>query len=230
MTAQSKIKVSAILPQTVGIVFSLADLRRALRLRNPPDLFEFRLDRLYAATNELRDALPKLRAPVIITARSPAEGGVNKLPLARRRELLLRFLSNAAYVDVELRCAAAFSTLLNLARRRKVRVILSLHALHTTPTASALASAAHRAYSLGADIFKIATRTDRPEQLNRLLEFLNFAPKRMPISAMGIGKLGRISRKRLAHAGSVLNYAHLGHPTIESQWSLAQLRAALTER
>ena len=44
--------------------------------------------------------------------------------------------------------------------------------------------------------------------------------------AMGLGKLGRISRGLLAEAGSVLNYAHLGRPTVEGQWSLAQLRAA----
>jgi 3-dehydroquinate dehydratase-1 len=43
---------------------------------------------------------------------------------------------------------------------------------------------------------------------------------------MGMGKLGRRSRLLLAAAGSVLNYAHLGHPTVQGQWSLAQLRAA----
>ncbi len=230
MTAQRTVTVSSNQPQAVGVIFSPADLARALRLRKQPDLFELRLDGLIAAANELRDAIPKLRAPVIITARSPLEGGANKLSLSHRRKLLLRFLPHAAYVDVELRSAPAFSTVLKLARARKVRVVFSLHAIHTTPTPRALASAAHRAHSLGADIFKIAARTDRPEQVHRLTEFVRSASVQIPISAMGIGKLGRTSRKRLARAGSVLNYAHLGHPTIEGQWSLAQLRAVLLDK
>ena len=31
-------------PQIVGVISSSADLRRAVRMRNPPDLFELRLD------------------------------------------------------------------------------------------------------------------------------------------------------------------------------------------
>ena len=46
----------------------------------------------------------------------------------------------------------------------------------------------------------------------------------LPISAMGIGKLGRLSRVRLMQAGSVLNYAHLGEPSLEGQLSLAEAR------
>lgn len=230
MTVERTVKAASLRPQSVGVIFSHADLQRALRLRRPPDLFELRLDGLVAATEKLQTAIPKLQAPFIITARRATEGGANNLSLARRRQLLLRFLPDAAYVDVELRSAAALFVVLKLARARKVRVILSLHNFKTTPTPRALSSLARHALSLGADVFKVATRTDRLVHLNRLIKFLESKSVNIPISAMGIGKLGRASRVRLAQAGSVLNYAHLGRTRIEGQWSLPGFRAALKAR
>jgi 3-dehydroquinate dehydratase I len=229
MTAPRRVKAASS-PRLVGVIFSEQDLQHALGLRKPPDLFELRLDGLVVAIDKMQAAMPKLRSPLIITARAPREGGANHLSLARRRELLVRFLPDARYVDVELSCAKALSAVLKQARAQKVSVILSLHDLAGTPTLRTFLSAAHRAHSLGADIFKIASRTDQPEQVDRLVEFIQLKSSPLPTSAMGLGRLGRASRARLAQSGSVLNYAYLGRPTIEGQWSLAQLRAALKTR
>ena len=212
-------------PRSVGVIFSEEDLRRALRLRKPPDLFELRLDGLFAAIRKLPAAISQLRAPLIITARSRSEGGANSLSLARRRELLMRFLPVAAFVDIELSCAAAFSELIECARARNLQIIFSLHDTQAMPSLTTLQAAAARAHSLGGNIFKIAARTDRSEQLQILLDLVQ-SPLPIAVSAMGLGKLGRTSRALLARAGSVLNYAHLGRPTVTGQWSLAQLRAA----
>src|SRR3954468_14903134 len=95
-------------PHIVGVIFSRADLQRALRMRKPPDFFELRLDGLISCLDEARRAVPQIRAPLIITARHPGEGGVNNLSAARRRALLLEFLPYARYIDVELRSTAAF--------------------------------------------------------------------------------------------------------------------------
>lgn len=217
-------------PRSVGVIFSEQDLQRALRLRKPPDLFELRLDGLLAVIDKLSATIPQLRAALIITARSPLEGGANDLSLARRRELLRRFLPEASSVDIELSSAPAFSALLKRNRTQNLQLILSLHDFTTTPTLADLQAAARRAHSLGADIFKVAARTDRPAQLRTLIEFVRSPSCAIPISAMGVGVLGRVSRARLAHVGSILNYAHLGRPMIEGQWSLAQLRAAVRSK
>ena len=87
-------------PRVVGVIASRADLDRALRMRKPPDLFELRLDRLASVADQLEKVLPKLRTPLIITARHPHEGGARKLRLQHRRDLLARFLNRADYVDV----------------------------------------------------------------------------------------------------------------------------------
>ena len=213
-------------PRVVGVIMAGADLDFAIRMRKPPDFFELRLDRLVRIVDELENKLPNLRAPLIITARHPQEGGANKLPIRQRRNLLSRFLHCASYVDVELRSAPAFGALLKLARRKNVRRIISFHNLKSTPDSRHLRAKARAAKLRGADIFKVATRTDTPVELARLLDFMKTENVDLPTSAMGIGKLGAISRVLLARCGSALVYGSVAAATdIEGQMSLEQLRA-----
>ena len=213
-------------PRIVGVIASREDLEQALRMRRPPDLFELRLDRLAGIVGRVETKLPKLRAPLIITARHPNEGGSGRLSLRQRRALLTRFLTHADYLDVELRSARALRALLAIAKTKNVRRIISFHDFKSTPSARLLVAKAHKAKALRADIFKVATRTDTPTELGRLLEFITKNPVNVRLAVMGIGRLGAISRVLLARAGSVLIYASLGPTTdVEGQLSLEQLRA-----
>ena len=225
-------------PRVVGVIMSQTDLDLAIRMRERPDLFELRLDHLVrppsvaAATcgateivDELQEKVSRLRAPLIVTARHPQEGGANKLNLRQRRDLLSRFLPHARYIDIELRSAAGLHSLSKLARKKNVRRIISFHDLKTTPDLRGLQVKARRAKSLGADVFKVATRTDTPAQLARLLDFITKKDRDLAVSAMGIGKLGAISRVLLAYRGSALVYGSVSAASdIEGQMSLKQLR------
>ena len=217
-------------PQIVGVISSSADLRRALRLRALPDFFELRLDALTEGLNKITDAIAQLRAPLIITARHPAEGGLNHLSSRERKALLLRFLPRAAGLDIELRSARPLAAVLDQARSKNTQSIISFHDLKDTPSRTQLDEIARAAHSLGADYLKVATRTDTPRQLARLLDFFVRHRPEMKIAAMGIGRLGRNSRLELARRGSVLNYAHLGTPRAAGQLSIAELRRALKDR
>lgn len=213
-------------PQIVGVIASRGDLERAIRMRKPPDLFELRLDCLADIADQLKKLVPKLHAPLVITARHPREGGASNLGIRQRRDLLTRFLHQAAYLDVELRSATALRSLLKLAKDKKIRRIISFHNFTSTPTERMLASKARDARSHGADIFKVATRTDSPTELGRLVDFMTRNRLNLGIAAMGIGKLGAISRVLLARAGSALIYASVcGASDIEGQLSLEQLGA-----
>jgi 3-dehydroquinate dehydratase-1 len=219
-------------------------------MRTRPDLFELRLDHLaYPAAagllsqgramsrsprrtgdsrslDELEKKFSKLRSPLILTARHPQEGGANKLSLPQRRNLLSLFLSYARYIDIELRSASALDSLLKLARKEKVGRIISFHDVKGTPDLRSLHAKARTAKSCGADIFKVATRTDTPAQLARLIDFITRKDVDLAVSAMGIGKLGAISRVLLAHRGSALVYGSVTAASeIEGQMSLEQLRA-----
>ena len=209
-------------PRVVGVITSLAELDFAVRITEPPDLFELRLDRLVRVIDRLENKISKLRAPLVVTARHPMEGGANRLSPQQRRDLLARFLTRASYIDVELRSAPVFVSLLRLARRNNVQRIISVHHLKSTPSAGRLRAQAHAAKTYGADVFKVATRTDTPAQLTRLIDFAAAKEVDIAVSAMGIGKLGAASRVLLACCGSALVYVSLGRSDIEGQMSLDQ--------
>jgi 3-dehydroquinate dehydratase-1 len=213
--------------QIVGVIYSRADLQRAIRLRNPPDLFELRLDALAESLESIRHGIDKLPGPFIITARHPREGGANQLSPRHRRELLLAFLPHAAYVDIELASARNLVPVLRAARAGNVRLIVSFHDFQRTPSPARLDEILRKAQSLDPNLVKIATRTDTPADLRRLLDFFERSQRTRNVVVMGIGKLGRKSRLALARRGCALNYAHLGTARVAGQLSIPELRRAL---
>jgi 3-dehydroquinate dehydratase I len=226
--------------RVVAVVASRGDLHAAARMRRPPDLFELRLDCLCRNLNEIRKEIPALRAPLIITVRHPREGGANNLSIADRRELLAHFLPRARFIDIEMRSLPALRPLLQLARKKHIRRIISFHDLKSTPTVRTLRAKARRAKKSGATIFKVATRTDTPAQLRRLIDFFENRGADIAVSAMGIGRLGAASRLLLARRGSALNYVSLSRPPIDGRrrkssrapilpaLTMEQLRSALS--
>ena len=224
MRASGSGKAEGCRPQVVAVIANSAELNRAKRLRQPPDLFELRLDGLGEALAEVEQSIGRLRAPLILTARHPMEGGQQRLRPRHRAELLLRFLPRAAYVDVELRSLADLADVVAEAERRNVRRIVSVHELRRTPSLEAMLALGARAKAASPNVFKLVTRVDTPAAVERLLAAFDTLKTSFPVGAMGVGRFGRESRVELFARGSVLNYAHLGHAWIEGQLSLAELR------
>ncbi|MGI8432152.1 MAG: type I 3-dehydroquinate dehydratase [Chthoniobacterales bacterium] len=208
----------------VGVIADRAALAKATRLRTQPDFFELRLDALADSLAETESALPQLGAPLICTARHPAEGGAHDLSTKKRMELLRRFLPHATFLDIELRSAAAMAPLLAEAKRATVAVLLSSHHLRDTPETAALREELEAALAFQPKIFKIATRTDHAAQLDRLVTFFVENSARIPLAAMGMGRQGRASRRQLLRLGSALNYAALGAANVPGQPTLPELR------
>jgi 3-dehydroquinate dehydratase-1 len=228
MTAARRVKARNAAVQLVGVISSPADLQAAAALRRPPDYFELRLDALQPLLPEAARFFGKLGAPLIITARHPAEAGMHNLSPGRRADLLLRYLSQAKYVDVELRSLAELRAVCEAAKKQHVRRIVSVHDFHKTPSRAELTKMLQVARRDHADVFKIVARTDTQEDLDRLIAFFSENSARCAISAMGTGHRGREARLRLAALGSVLQYVHLGTRNIEGQLSLSEMRRALT--
>ncbi len=228
MSGRRLVKQEALLPvRVVGVIASAAALGRATRLRRPPDLFELRLDALRDSLGEIERALPRLRAPLIFTARHPAEGGHGALRLSARRALLSRFLDHAAYVDLELRSLSQLAGLVEEIRGRRIGLLVSVHHLDDTPPPGDLVKLTKAAAAFRPALFKIATRTDTPAQLDRLLSYWHQVPsQKFPLAAMGLGRLGLESRRRLSRLGSALLYASLGAAVIPGQPTFSQLQRA----
>jgi 3-dehydroquinate dehydratase-1 len=211
-----------------GIIHSIASLQAALRL-DPRllDFFEVRADCLAGLEEEVVHKLPKLKLPLIVTARHPLEGGAHSLSAAKRRECYKKFLPHAALVDIELRSTKSMAGVIDGAQKNKVGIILSYHNFQRTPPLKQLRSLAAAAEKAGADIFKVATVVSSPGDLATLLSLQNSL--KMPLSLMGMGKYGKVSRLLFAQGGSVLNYGFLDKAVVKGQWPALLLKQRIAE-
>jgi 3-dehydroquinate dehydratase-1 len=217
-------------PLVVGTVHSAGSLRAASRLKaGDVDVLEFRIDSLAGQLDEAARAMKAAKFPVLLTVRHPAEGGANKLTAKRRKELYRAFLPHAAMIDVELRSLPAFSDIVAEAANAGCAVVVSNHDFAKTPTLATLLARRDQALAAGADIFKVACVASTAMDLARLLEFTAKTPHGY-ISAMGMGRFGRVSRPALAEAGSVLNYGYLDQPNAPGQWEARELKRIISGR
>jgi 3-dehydroquinate dehydratase type I len=217
MNAHGRVKIPT--RALVGVIASTDELRLASRMRAPPDLFELRLDHL---PNLQESQLSRLRRPLILTARHPAEGG-QKLRYSRN-DLLHQFLPHAKFLDVELRSIRELRKVWDEAGQLGLGRICSLHDFKGTPDLPVLRRQLLRARKAGADVFKLVTRADTLRDLLTLFEFLWTQISVVPICVMAVGKFGQISRLLFLEAGSVFIYAPLRHTLYEGQLTLEQLR------
>ena len=216
-------------PQVVAAVHSLGALRRAERIQaGEVDLLEIRVDNFAPDPTPVLKVLPRLRVPLIVTVRHPAEGGAHRLSLKERRDLFAQFLPWATFIDVELRSWEQLASTVDAARRSGVKIIASAHHFHAMPPAARLLSTIRRAGAAGADISKIAALAETPGALARLLSLLE-KKQPLPVSVMGMGRFGKISRLLLAQAGSALNYGYLDRPNASGQWEATVLKKRLAE-
>ena len=216
-------------PNVVATVHTPSGLRMAASLqRGEVDVVEFRLDALADRVDEVERTLRALKIPALVTARHPAEGGVNHLSLAMRRSLLLRMLPFATLVDVELRSVDALEAVISAAKKRGVSVVVSDHHFRATPALANLFARERAAFRAGADIFKLATLTATTREFARLLAFIERKTKHRR-AVMGMGAFGKVSRLTMAKAGSVLNYGYLNQPNAPGQWEARELKQLIAQ-
>jgi 3-dehydroquinate dehydratase-1 len=214
-TLHQKIPRAAI----VGII----DSPQALAASN--DLAPGMVDFLEWRADHLGTDLPKRSLPWIVTVRHPDEGGNADADADARREVFHALLPAAAMIDLEISTWPELADVAETARSEGISRIASFHDFEKTPSFTFLCDLVQRAVDLGADIVKIATRTDGPGDVARLLGLLERSP--LPAAVMGMGRLGMPSRLMLASAGSCLNYGWLYQPNVTGQWSASELRSLL---
>jgi 3-dehydroquinate dehydratase-1 len=213
--------------QVVGAVHTLAGLRLAAKLgAEDLDVVELRVDALLEHLQEIERVLPRIRRPVLLTVRHPAEGGVGNLTLRRRRELIAQFLPHAALLDIELRSMDALGDQVAAAKAQGAMVIVSDHHFRRTPPLKEMLARQRKAFHAGADVFKLAALLRGPQEFARMLEFAG-RPAPGPRAVMGMGRFGPVSRLALAQSGSVLNYGYLDQPNAPGQWEARELKGLL---
>jgi 3-dehydroquinate dehydratase-1 len=218
-------------PLVVGAVSQAATLSALgdmTGLADECDVVELRLDTLGLSPAEVHEHAKRQSRPILITARHPDEGGHGGLSVAERSALLDACLDLAALVDVELRSAMDLQNVISKAKARGVGVIGSYHDFNATPSDDVLRGAVDFGLQFKLDAVKIATTLNSGDDLARLIQLLD-REKRIPLSVMGMGGLGRVSRITLARCGSVLNYGYIGESNAPGQWPARRLKELLKD-
>jgi 3-dehydroquinate dehydratase type I len=169
---------------------------------------ELRLDYLEEPAPNLQKLFRTLPGPVIATNRPTAEGGRWQGSEADRLELLTEALTlKVTCLDVELSTEASFRQEL-AARRDKTKVILSWHDFSGTPDTSHLEAVLAEMLATDADILKLVTMAQQPEDNLRLLSLIPKAQAHgKDIIAFCMGPLGKWSRLAAPLMGSFLTFA-----------------------
>lgn len=205
----------------VGVIHTPAGFAAAAN--SSLDAVEVRADMLPQPPSS--DQVRAIPLPAILTVRRFDEGGSLQISDSERLALYLELLPATAAVDIEGRSLRAFGELIEAAHKARKTVIVSFHDFEVTPPLARLRAWTVQARDGGADVVKIAAKTEKPSDVARLLTLQDESPA--PLAVMGMGTLGRASRLLFARAGSVLNYGWLAEPQVPGQWSAPDLRDLL---
>lgn len=214
-------------PLVVGSVASLNHLAclQPIELPQQCDLLEIRLDGMAGHEDSLLMELDRFKeVPLLFTARAASEGGLQALSFQERGDLLLAVADRATWIDVELASYEEMHDVIHQIRLKEVGLILSYHNFEETPEEYAL----QRTVDLSeeADIVKLAVMHHNVAEFERCSNLLKRNDH--PMSLMGMGQLGAVSRLLYAQHGSLLNYGYLGNePTAPGQWPAKMLKEAI---
>lgn len=171
------------------------------------DLVEIRLDAMREPN--VADCLQKISLPLLFTNRPVWEGGgFSGREEDRLVPLMAAARQGAAYVDLELRTEADL--------RRQLRrvcadtgcgLILSWHDFSSTPAEAELFDLVESMAEAGADLGKVVTTAQGPDDVIRVLSLLQMAARiGFKLSAFCMGEAGRISRFATIHLGGAMTY------------------------
>jgi 3-dehydroquinate dehydratase-1 len=185
-----------------------------------PDLLEWRVDFF----DEIADAVAVLRTaralraasegiPLLFTRRSVREGGEKIAADEEQVVELYDALCTSALadmVDIEMDTEPAqLRRMQTDAMQAGAKVVLSFHDFQATPPVKDLVARFERAYTLGADVAKVAVMPNSQADLLALLTATQQASHELPIPvvSMAMGPLGGVTRVAGFVFGSAMTFA-----------------------
>ncbi len=192
------------------------------------DIVEARLDAMAeTALDRCIDACRDIEAAgtaTLATIRIAAEGGGWRGTEAARRALFDRAISACAWIDVEAASPIA-PEVAAAAHSAGRRAVVSHHDFGGTPALETMIDVVEKAFSLGADVAKVATTVTSLDDHDTLLALLRkYRDGRdLCISVIGMGPLGLSLRVYLPAVGSAFAYSYLDRPAAPGQLSCAQM-------
>ena len=207
----------------ICISISEKDKARLIERLSGVDLAEIRLEALSPTVDDVKEIFSQ-PARLVATMRPGNHSDEERL-----RILAAAIGAGAAYVDIELDSSTIVREgVLAAARKSGCQVIVSHHDFEQTPDGEQLRKIVGECFAVGADIAKIACLANSRADAARILGLLD---GEKPVIAIGMGKLGRITRVAAPLLGSPFTYASQGEGqgTAEGQIEARELRTILAE-
>lgn len=199
-----------------------------LRILNSIDTgyIEHRMDMMESIVG-LEEIYCEATSNIIATNRSTKCGGYFHGDDKDRIEYLIKAIdAGCDHVDIELETEATLrDKVIEHARKKGCKVILSHHDFEATPTSKELEILMEREFELGADIGKIVTFAKEPGDCHRILELLLKAKVRgYVLTAFAMGREGTYTRVLAPVYGAPFTYASVNRSAAEGQLDVDTLR------
>jgi 3-dehydroquinate dehydratase-1 len=162
-------------------------------------LVEVRIDQLDLSLEEAGELI-KASPTLIATCRR------GRFPDQQRHTYLDRAVrSGAAYVDMDTETDESFrQELVSLAKGHNCRVIISYHNFEATPSLGELEATARQCIEKGGALAKIACMVRTVKDVITILSLYDLD---LPLIALGMGEMGRITRIAAPLLGAEFTYA-----------------------
>lgn len=210
------------IPRVVGVVDHVVPVNDLRELKAKGiDLFEVRLDRYDLDLNKVLQYLESINAvvpaPLIGTVRETEHNRQN------RTEIFSAMVPFVDCVDIELG-TPEWKTMADAAKEKTIMV--SEHDFEKMPDRAGLEDLVKRALDQGAHIVKIAAMARTSSDVTRLLRFTEDTD--VPIVAIAMGEVGKISRVMAPLFGSLFTYGYIGESVAPGQLSALKLAEELS--
>jgi len=172
-----------------------------LRILEEVGMAEIRIDLLDLMPNQL-ELVFSSHKNLVATCRQ------GRYDDAQRASMLLRAIeAGAAWVDLEIETSIEWrKPLIELARSKRCKVIISWHCFGKTPAESDLYQIVDSLYTAGADVAKIACLSNSRKDSARLMSLYS---KYNNLIAIGMGRIGVISRIASLQLGAPFTFASI---------------------
>ncbi|MES2309549.1 MAG: type I 3-dehydroquinate dehydratase [Verrucomicrobiota bacterium] len=211
--------------EIIGCITTPQGLSLLSKKQSQVDWIEVRVDALlehYVLPSKILAALKARKNKVLLTLRSPIEGGAHRWTPGVRKALALELLPVCDAIDLELASLQELKSVYHAARHLKKKVILSTHSIQKPVPVAQLHRWIRQMRCYPAWISKLAVRVETQSHLRELASLLISNPKQS-FALMGLGSMAPLSRRVMTALGSKLVYGYLDRPAAPGQPSVKEI-------
>jgi len=206
----------------ICVAISDNNIEKCLSVLDKVEMAEIRLDLTGFGIIEINRIFSH-PTPCIATCRPETMGNEDQL-----ERLTAAIKAGAKFVDIEIEAEPVQqTTIIEVARKHKCRVIISYHNFLETPAMSELFKIVDHCFELGADIAKVTTLSNSKADNARIISLYTIEK---PLVSFGMGEIGMITRLMAPFLGAEFTFASMdeGMQTAPGQINYSKMKEILS--